>query len=307
MTDSRRVRLDAPRLAALAALVLPTLALPVAASAHGIAGARFFPATLVIEDPAAADELALPTVSYLEGDAAETSISAEYSKRLTSTLSVSVGGEWTRQKEAGLPAATGFQNLETGAKWQFLTSAAHEAIVSAGVDVEWSGTGASAVGAERHTTITPGLMFGKGAGDLPSGLGWARPFALTGQVGYAIPSRRRDPGEPQDNPRVVSWGLALEYSLPYLQAQVKDLGLPAPFNRMTPLVEASFQTPVTGPDRRTTGTINPGLIWAGRKIQIGAEATFPINAASGRGVGGVVQMHFYLDDVFPHSLGRPIW
>ena len=302
MTALNRARLGASRLAALAALALPAMA-----QAHGVAGDRVFPATLVVEDPAAADELALPTVSYLEGDAAETSMSAEYSKRLTRTFSISVGGEWTRQKEAGLPAVSGFQNLETGAKWQFLTSAAHEAILSAGIDVEWQGTGAAGVGAERHTTVTPGLLFGKGAGDLPESLSWARPFAVTGQVGYAIPSRRRDPGETEDNPRVLAWGLALEYSLPYLQAQVKDLGLPAPFNRMTPLVEASFETPVTGPDRRTTGTINPGLIWAGRKVQIGAEARFPINAASGRGVGGVVQMHFYLDDILPRSLGEPIW
>ena len=32
--------------------------------AHGFAGKRFFPATLVIEDPFVADELSLPTISY---------------------------------------------------------------------------------------------------------------------------------------------------------------------------------------------------------------------------------------------------
>ena len=145
------------------------------------------------------------------------------------------------------------------------------------------------------------------AGDLPSSMGWARPFALTGQVGYAIPSRDRDPGEPDPNPRVLEWGLTLQYSLPYLQGQVRDLGLPQPFAGMVPLVEASLETPTTGPDRTTTGTVNPGVIWAGRHFQIGAEATIPVNRESGRHVGAVVQFHMFLDDIFPHSVGKPIW
>jgi hypothetical protein len=280
--------------------------LPAVAFAHGIAGDRFFPATLTVDDPAVADELSLPTVSYLEGDAAETDISAEYSKRLTSTLGVSLGGAWSRDAVLGQPTATGFQNLETTVKWQALTSAAHEAIVAAGVSVEWGGTGSEAVGAEPHTTITPTLYFGKGAGDL-KGLDWIRPFAVTGQLGYAIPSRGRDPDSGEINPRVLEWGLTLQYSLSYLQRHVRDIGLPAPFDGMTPLVEASFETPLTGPVRTTTGTVNPGVIWAGRHFQLAAEALVPVNAASGRHVGAIVQVHMFLDDLFPRSIGRPIW
>jgi hypothetical protein len=274
------------------------------AFAHGIAGNRFFPATLTVDDPAVADELSLPTVSSMDG---ETDVSGEYSKRLTRTLGVSFGETWSRIKAEGEPAASGFQNLETTAKWQALTSAEHEAILALGVSAEWGGTGAAGVGAERHTTITPTLWFGKGAGDLPESMGWARPFALTGQLGYAFPVRRRDPGEAEDNPQVLNWGLTLQYSLAYLQAHVRDVGLGAPFNGLTPLVEASFRTPATGPARRTTGTINPGVIWAGRRFQLGAEALIPVNAASGRHVGAIVQVHVFLDDLFPHSVGKPIW
>ncbi len=289
--------------AAIAAVVLPSAS----AAAHGVAGNRFFPATLAIDDPAVADELSLPTVSYLGGDAAETSISGEYSKRLTRTFGLSAETGWVRSKEPGLPAASGFENLETTAKWQFLTSAAHETIVSAGVSVEWGSTGAAGIGAEPHTTLTPTQWFGQGAGDLPEAMAWARPFAVTGQVGYAFPTRRRDLGAPDDNPRILTWGLALEYSLPYLQAHVRDVGLSPLLSRLTPLVEASFETPLTGPDRTTTGTINPGLIWAGRRFQLGAEAMIPINQASGRHVGAVIQLHMYLDDILARSVGRPIW
>ena len=274
------------------------------AQAHGIAGARFFPATLAVDDPAVADELSLPTVSHLDG---ETDVSGEYSKRLTSTLGISLGESWSRLKDGGSPAASGFQNLETTIKWQAVTSASHEAILAFGLSAEWSGTGAAGVGAEAHSTFTPTVFFGKGAGDLPESMGWARPFALTGQVGYAIPSRRQDPGNPDPNLRVLKWGLTLQYSLPYLQSQVRDLGLPQPLAGMTPLVEASFESPVTGPDRTTTGTINPGVIWAGRHFQLGLEAMFPVNAESGRHVGAVMQFHMFLDDLLPRSIGKPIW
>ena len=287
---------------AAAAALLPSLA-----DAHGVAGNRFFPATLTIDDPAVADELSLPTVSYMEGDAAETSISGEYSKRLTSTFGLSAGTGWIRSKTAGQRAASGFETVETTAKWQFHTGAESETIVSAGVSVAWASTGAAGIGAEQHSTITPTLWFGQGAGGLPEAMAWAWPFALTGSLGYAIPSRRRDPGEPDDNPHVVTWGLALEYSLPYLQAHVRDIGLSPFLSGLTPVVEASFETPVTGPDRTTTGTINPGVIWAGRRFQVGAEAMIPINEASGRHVGAVIQLHMYLDDLLAHSLGRPIW
>ncbi len=89
---------------------------------------------------------------------------------------------------------------------------------------------------------------------------------------------------------------------------MQDIGLPAPFNRMIPLVEFSFSTPFNrGQSGLTVGTINPGLVWAGRYFQIGAEAIIPANSRTGRNVGGIVQLHFFLDDLFPTSIGRPIF
>jgi len=41
-------------------------------------------------------------------------------------------------------------------------------------------------------------------------------------------------------------------------------------------------------------------------VQLAAEAVFPANRASGHGLGFIAQLHFYIDDLFPHSLGRPI-
>ena len=37
------------------------------------------------------------------------------------------------------------------------------------------------------------------------------------------------------------------------------------------------------------------------------EAIVPVNRATGDTVGVIAQLHFYLDDLFPDSLGRPIF
>ncbi|WP_293906908.1 hypothetical protein [Phenylobacterium sp.] len=280
------------------------------ATAHAVAGNRFFPATLKTDDPGVADELSLPTISsFKTGDdpmQRQLDVSGEYSKRLTPKLGISVGETWTQLKTSGLGKAQGFQNLEVTVKYQAITSAEHETIVAVGLSTEWADTGADRVGAEHHSTFTPSVYFGKGGGDLPDSLTWARPLALTGVVGYAIPDRLHDGAD--RNPSVLHSGFALEYSLPYLASHVKDYGLPDFLNHLTPLVEADFETPVAhASGSRTTGTINPGVIWAGRYYQLGAEATFPINHDSGRGVGFVVQLHVFLDDLFPRSIGKPVW
>ena len=58
---------------------------------------------------------------------------------------------------------------------------------------------------------------------------------------------------------------------------------------------------------QTTGTVNPGLIWFGKYIQLGVEATVPINSRTGKNVGVLGLVHFFIDDLFPHSLGRPLF
>ncbi len=76
----------------------------------------------------------------------------------------------------------------------------------------------------------------------------------------------------------------------------------APFDRMFPLVEVSFSTAMNrGLGGQTIGTIQPGIIWAGPVFPIGAEAIIPGSRLTGHGYGGVVQFHFYLDDLFPRS------
>ena len=306
-----------------AALATAAAAFPLAdASAHCFVGGRFLPATLIVDDPCVADELSLPTVAaFKNGDvpsARELDISGEYSKRITPYFGVSVAETWTRLSPPGGPNASGFQNLETTFKYQFLTLPEHEFVASAAFSVEWGNTGAAGVGAESFTTYTPTLFLGKGFGDLPDSAGWLRAFGLTGQIGYAIPSNSSsvtfdpDTGDAdiELRPRFLRYGASLQYSMPYLKSSVVDLGLPDFINRLIPIVEASFQTPVSNTGSAgavTTGTVNPGVIWVGDSFQVAAEAIIPINRQSGTGIGGMVQLHLYLDDIFPKSIGAPLF
>jgi hypothetical protein len=296
------------------------------ALAHGFAGSRFFPATLTTDDPFVADELSLPTVTKQPNSSDsparhETDVGVDVAKRILPNWGIEVGQNWQHQRQFGNGQHEGFSNLGLATKYQFLLDAEHEAIASVGFNVDLGGTGAKRVGADRFSTYSPGLFFGKGFGDLPESMPWARPFAVTGLLQYQVPGSTKDSTTVTDpntgapslsfthHPDQLVYGFALEYSLIYLQSQVRDVGLPKPLDRMIPLVEFAFQTPTTpGFGQKTTGTVNPGVIWAGQYFQLAAEALIPVNHQSGSTVGGLVQVHFFLDDLFRGSwLGGPLF
>src|SRR5262249_12961038 len=214
------------------AMLAATLAASTSARAHEIVGNRFFPATLAIDDPGVNDELSLPTVSISKaGDDPsfkQLDVSGEYSKRITEDFGVSFAPTWSRLYPPGGPnitGAQGFQNLDTAVNFRLFKRPEHEFVMSVGVEIEWGGSGAMGVGSERFTVYTPKVYFGKGFGDLPTSLNWARPFAITGQFGYSIPGSSKlttatidpDSGEQsidtQFNPRVFNWGATLQYSM----------------------------------------------------------------------------------------------
>ena len=85
-------------------------------------------------------------------------------------------------------------------------------------------------------------------GDLPQGLSFLRPLAITGVISFVIPTSagartfaaNGQTGESEvdieRNPDVLQYGFAVEYSLIHLQQQVKDIGLRVPFDHLIPLV-----------------------------------------------------------------------
>lgn len=293
------------------ALVITTHAGP--AGAHTIVGNRVFPVTLAIDDPGVNDELALPTFSYLQqpnGDGTfnrSYAIQAEYSKTLTSDLAVSIGSAANITRN---PSGFGFDNIETGLKYVLYQNADHEFIVSTGVGVEIGGTGSpqsASIPSDPYSTVTASLYAGKGFGDL--GTDWLRPFAVTGYVGYSIPTVTFDPRDGSQVPNNLIFGGTLQYSLLYRNSFVAEV--PKPFNRLIPAFEGVFTTPIsnTGLDGpgTTTGIVGPSLYYMGDQFELGVMAQVPINAASGHHLGVMAVVDFFFDDIFPDSLGKPLF
>jgi hypothetical protein len=285
------------------------------ALAHCFVGARFFPATLAIDDPCVADEMSLPTVAWSQTadvpPASQWDLGLDFSKRITENFGVTISQDWTQIRQPNGTVTQGFSNFETTFQYQILKNSEHELAILAGVIVDWGRTGSTASGfATDYSLLTPTLYFGKGFGDLPDSFGWFRAFAVTGQVGYQIPTNSFDFAQNVFIPQQLVYGASLQYSMPYLKSEISDLGLPDFINHLIPIVEMSLTTPVAnnfGNPYTTTGTVNPGVIWVGSYFQVGLEAMVPINRQSGTGVGAIGQLHLYLDDMFPSTIGQPLF
>ncbi len=289
--------------------------------AHGIAGQRFFPTTFVVDDPFISDEFSLLYNRLTMNDPAggpriqSSSLDAAFSKRITPGFGIEFDEQYLWLHTEGDGTVSGFGNLEINLKYQFFTSAEHETIMSVGVSEEFGHTGSSKVGAEPFSTISPAFYFGKGFGDLPESMGYLRPLAVTGVIGPNIPlqkttSTANDQGgvDVTENPTTLTWSFTVQYSLLYLQSFVKDVGLPAPFNRMVAIVEFANETCLNADCKnQTTSTINPGIAWIGKSLQFGIAAQIPTNSRSGADVGVLALFHVFIDDLFPKSIGRPLF
>jgi hypothetical protein len=228
------------------------------------------------------------------------------------------GYQWLRTP--GAKTASGWQNLEAGLKYRIYVNAEHEFMLSAGVSREFARTGATGVNGatldiDDSSSTTPTIFWGKGLGDLP--IGFLRPLAITGTLGYTIADKKLkvtgidpDSGDPLFNNGTSnrwSGGLSLQYSMRYLQSQVRDFGLPEFVNRLTPVIEVAWSSPASRPNQDATQyLIGAGINYTAQGYAVTVEALIPGNKQTGSHVGVIAQLHLYFDDLFPTSLGKPI-
>jgi hypothetical protein len=301
--------------AALIAVLLPFIVCN-RLHAHGFEGDRFFPPTISTDDPFATDELSVGVSTFNNPVAPDGStpktreidVSSEFDKEIFPKFALGVTGTYINlqpQAHQG-PTQDGFDNVSLSAKYQLFEDPSHEFIFSLGGEIDLGNTGSSKIGVDYFSTYTPTMYFGKGFGDLPDAVKYLKPLALTGTLGLSIPGVTSN-ADGSLNPDDLQWGLALEYSLPYLQQHVEDVGLPHPFADLIPVVEFSMTSPVDRFGGTTTGTIDPGVLWEGRDVQIGAEALIPVNKTTGPNVGAVVQVQIFIDDIFPKIFGHPVF
>jgi hypothetical protein len=301
--------------------MLAALSAPAAAFAHGFAGPHMFVSTLIIDDPNVADEASLPTFSYLpqpnDGGPASDLIATEFEfdKRITENFGFALNGGYQWLTRPGDKTANGWENFALTLKYKPYVSAEHEFMLSVGVVRNFARTGANGTNGvvldnDDSSSTQPTIYFGKGFGDLP--IGWARAFAVTGELGYQIADKKlkvTDEAGDLNNGTWNQWngGVSLQYSIRYLSSQVRDYGLPEFVNRLTPLVEIAWSTPASRPNQGATQyLIAPGINYTASYYAVGVEALIPGNKATGSHPGFIAQFHLYFDDMFPHSLGKPI-
>jgi len=304
------------------------------ASAHAVAGARVFPVTLTIDDPGVADEASLPTITSQRsganggpGPIHQYTFGGEFDKRITERLALVINDSYVVQSTEHGKTQTGFQDIVGTVKFQSYVNGEHEFIISLGLIREFGRTGTAHIGADEYGNTTPTIYFGKGLGDLP--IGFLRPLAITGTAGFSVADKELKAGQPPSNLGANAtapitgiaaqqfnngysnrWvgGLSVQYSIPYLQSQVRDVGLHGFLGHLVPLMELAYSSPASSPSNLGTQVVvAPGVIYEGDTYQFGVEALIPANRASGTNVGVIAQFHLFFDDLFPNSLGKPLF
>jgi len=284
-------------------------------------GDRFFPSTLATVVPTPADFLNPPNLVLLPETAGtrQTLIPTTYSKLITQDWAVTFTETFHILEQANARTRRGFDNFVIGTQYQFYANAEHQFVFTVGGTAAIGGTGSRDVGAPSFSIFTPTVFIGKGFGDLPDSMAWLRPVNVTANVGVALPTQSTTLSTTTlptgataitatVTPNLLLWSFALEYSLLTTSYSGGDRKGSRFSQGWVPLVEFALQTPLNGPlAGQTTGTVNPGVIWVGRYLQFAVEAIVPINGRSGRDIGGRAQAHLYLSEIFPDTIGKPIF
>ena len=315
-----KLRLTRRGFAQTATLGSALLAAAQAASAHGIAGNRYFDGTLCFDDPAVADEATLPLYQSLafpaqNSNTDENRLNWAFVRLLTPALAFVADGGWLHQNWP-VGHTSGLDKTDIGFKYEAYRNNQHETLISVGLMWGIAHSGARAVGADAPNTLQPGLFIGKGLGDLPDSLSWLRPLAITaafvdelplGRGGMALapnPAVGRFDAVLPPTVETLHWGFSIQFSTLYLTSRFNG-GPPKdePLNQFVPLVEFKFDSPR---GQYTAATMNPGLAYVAVAWQAAAEAIIPLNRAGGNSAGFRAQLLFFLDDLIPSVFGRPL-
>jgi hypothetical protein len=305
---------------AVTALAVGALALSHQARAHGFAGDHMFISTLLIDDANVADEASLPTFSYLPASTdggpapAQYQLAGEFDKRITENFGFAINEGYNWLTQPGAKTGNGWQQLVVTLKDKPYVNDEHEFLMSVGVQRVFTGVGAQGptgalLGNDPSSSTIPTYYFAKGFGDIP--VGWIRPFALTGEIGYQIADTKLkgSADEPLNNGISNAWtgGLSLQYSIRYLSSQVKDYGLPDFVNKLTPVIELAWSSPASKPTADQTSYLwGIGVNYTTTNYAVGLEMLVPGNRNTGSHLGVIAQFHLYFDDLLPNSLGKPI-
>lgn len=273
------------------------------AHAHGVVGQRSFIEPFVTEDVNPKNEFVIARPEFDHSrDGKQFSLGFGLEKKISDRFSLTLDSSWNdiTPKAADEPHASGFGNLGLTLKYAFFIDPAHEAIASFAIE-STAPTGTADVGAEQRTSFKPFVLYGLGAGDLPSCLKYLRPLAVQGDAGFEI-------SLDHDRTTTLAHNVAIQYSIPYLQSVVRDFGLRWPLDNLLPVAEFNFEHGVNGAEHAVHKvTTTPGIVYLDRWVEVGIAGRFPLNTSAHRdldwGVIGIVDL--FIDDMFPWTRWQP--
>jgi len=283
----------------LQAALLAASFLPKSAEAYTAAGDRLFTATILLPQIAPSDELYLTGATQPGSGGRGSSFTVNYDKTIFENLGLGLSEGYNWLQQSGAKTLTGWQNTSLVAQYTPIIDAADEFLLSIGGEREFGGTGTGQAGADPVGATTPQIYVGKGLGE--AAIEVLRPLAIAGVFGYELGDTAA---------RGDQWvaGLALEYSIPYLESKVRAVALPEFLRATTPMVEILMNAPAQSRSGSATAvTIGPGFEYAGPGFEVGAEALVPATRGAGQGLGFTVQLHVSLDYLLPESLGHPVF
>jgi len=283
--------------------------------AHAVCGSRVFPVTLTLDDPGVADELTLPQALFTRtaadgglGPGHDTSWQFEYDKRVTEDFGFAFNDDYNVNQTDHSETQSGWDDLTVTAKWAKCVDPDDDFQLGFGVIREFGRTGTSHTGADEYGNTAPTIYLGKGLDEIPVPM--LQPLQFSGEFSFDLADKAYKSFGGENNlgsTNQLFGSFSIQYSIPYLQTQIKDYGLPEPLAHLIPVAEFDWTSPTTNNGNApTTWVVAPGVIYLRTWYQIGVEALIPLNKAAGSNVGAIVQLHVFLDDLYPHSIGAPL-
>jgi hypothetical protein len=275
------------------------------ASAHGVVGDYVFLEPLITQDPTPANELDILQPSWVRSsDANNYSIGFSMEKILyvddeyVPRFSVGGGSSWSHVSPFTGRSTQGFGDLTLFGKYAFYYSLKHEFMLTIAAQLQLP-TGDKDIQEQNHTSLGPVFLWEKGMGDLPNSRAFKyfRPFGIQTDFGYV-------PALGGHTSHHMFADAVIEYSLPYLSNNVRDIGLKWPLRNLFLFNEINYDQLISGPSGETFPTLlaTPGLAYVSYHFELALGTQFALNNASVPGTHAAVLglLDIFYDSIIPH-------
>lgn len=205
-------------------------------------------------------------------DRTQNSESVYLEKAISPASSFSIFAGYQRFEVEEEPTTS--SNLDVAYKHVLISMPSHELLCTINPSIELP-LGNRSEGSESHARVGFDLLFQKGLGELPDSLRLLRPFGLEGGWGW----ESKLTGTSDD---LTSADLELEYSLAYLDANVRSDSVPSALRNLTPHLDFDYAQYLSA-HRNSSAPgfeLTPAVAWLNSTFEINLGVQVPVNPAS---------------------------